>query len=244
MAISLLMLTRRTKAPAFADARYGYGQQSSGQRAVSAGLALSIAGGVGAALALALAVPEMTRPETRIFTGTNIPLPQPIDPLVDPTPQPRTPTDSHITVPRNTRIPPINDAATGELIDIMVPPAVGTDIGEGALGGVGIPDPVPAPTPVFQQAVRDSRYARAFQPDYPPSAERDGIEGTARVRVHINTVGRVTAVENLGATDERFFAATQRQALRSWRFVPATRDGQPVETTLELTVTFRIPDPD
>jgi hypothetical protein len=48
MAISLFMLARQ-RAPSIADSRYGYGNNADG-RALSAGLSLGIAGGVGALL--------------------------------------------------------------------------------------------------------------------------------------------------------------------------------------------------
>jgi len=52
----------------------------------------------------------------------------------------------------------------------------------------------------------------------------------------------VTAVQRLSATSDAFWRVTERQALSRWRFRPATVDGRPVETSREMTVTFRIED--
>jgi len=67
-------------------------------------------------------------------------------------------------------------------------------------------------------------------------------EGHVTVRVSIGVDGRVTAVERVSASDDAFWAVTQRQALRKWRFRPATRDGAPVASTKVLTVRFRLAD--
>ena len=68
---------------------------------------------------------------------------------------------------------------------------------------------------------------------------RAEMEGFATVRVLIGTDGRVKQVE---ASDTAFLDATRKQALSKWRFLPATRDGEPVESWREMTVRFQLPD--
>ena len=51
-----------------------------------------------------------------------------------------------------------------------------------------------------------------------------------------------TGLERLSATDEAFWIATQRHAMRKWRFRPATRDGVAVPGTKVLTVHFKLTD--
>jgi protein TonB len=50
----------------------------------------------------------------------------------------------------------------------------------------------------------------------------------------------VKAVEKIAATSEAFWRATERHALRHWRFRPATLDGRPVESRQKVTVHFRM----
>lgn len=100
--------------------------------------------------------------------------------------------------------------------------------------------PEPIRQPVLAEAVVDPRYADAFQPPYPPAMARQEVDGRVVVRVLIGTDGRVRAVELVSATDAAFFEATRRQALRAWRFKPATRDGVPVETWRTMTVRFEM----
>ena len=79
-----------------------------------------------------------------------------------------------------------------------------------------------------------------FQPDYPASERRSGIEGVVVVRVLIGADGRVKAVQQVRAASDAFFEATRKQALARWRFTPATHDGVPVESWRTMTVRFRL----
>lgn len=98
--------------------------------------------------------------------------------------------------------------------------------------------PPPPPSPILVEA----RFAPgvALQPRYPASLLRQGVEGSATVRVTIAANGRVSAAECVRADDPAFCDAAVRQALSRWRFAPATRDGRPVESRQTHTVLFRI----
>jgi protein TonB len=103
-----------------------------------------------------------------------------------------------------------------------------------------IGDPPVAPPPPFIAADVDPRYADDFQPPYPADKLRAEEEGMITVRVQIGADGRVKAIDPVGKADASFFDATRRQALRLWRFKPATRGGVPVESAKTMTVRFRI----
>ncbi|GAO40022.1 putative TonB-like protein [Sphingomonas changbaiensis NBRC 104936] len=94
--------------------------------------------------------------------------------------------------------------------------------------------------PVVVEATPDSRFAGEFQPPYPSQLLRTGIEGKAVVKVLIGTDGRVKQVVIVSADDPLFADASERQALRRWRFRPATRDGVPIESWKQMTVRFEI----
>lgn len=93
---------------------------------------------------------------------------------------------------------------------------------------------------VVVKAWPDPSFAAAFHPPYPPSMAREGVEGQVTVRVTIDERGRVVAVEQVSATNAVFFEQTKSQALRFWRFVPATRDGRAIRSEQNLTVHFRL----
>ncbi len=164
-------------------------------------------------------------------------------PLVDPTPPP---IQTKKTLPtKSVVVPPIAAKSTIEsdnqmsvaLVPLIIP---------GPPSGTGIESqpllmPLPTPVPVFYAAKRDPRYVNAFQPDYPPGMIRDEIEGSVTVRVLIGADGRVKAVETVQSDHQAFFDATRTQALKYWRFKPATKDGAVVESWQQLNVRFQIP---
>lgn len=118
--------------------------------------------------------------------------------------------------------------------------AGGTVTGEGSDNGGAIVADKPIAVPILVDATPDPRARRDFQPDYPPTMQRAQLEGKVTVRVTIGADGRVTAVEQIFATHDYFWEATRRQALRKWRFRPATRDDVPVETSRIMTVHFQL----
>jgi protein TonB len=96
--------------------------------------------------------------------------------------------------------------------------------------------------PVFKGAQINPRYAGALQPVYPPGMIREEREGVVTVRVLVGIDGRVKALEAVRADAPTFLETTRKQALSKWRFLPATRDGEPVESWREMTVRFELPD--
>ncbi len=96
------------------------------------------------------------------------------------------------------------------------------------------------PPSIFKTASRDPKFARNFQPDYPLGLLQREIEGKVTIKVLIGADGRVRQANVASATHAEFGTATQRKALRDWRFTPATRDGKSVEDWQTLTVSFNI----
>jgi protein TonB len=100
--------------------------------------------------------------------------------------------------------------------------------------------PEPPKPAVMTEAQPDPRFAAVLQPPYPSAMARLEIEGRVVIRVLIGTDGRVKAVEPVSATDPAFHEATAAQALRRWRFKPATKDGVPVESWRTMAVRFQL----
>lgn len=96
------------------------------------------------------------------------------------------------------------------------------------------------PKPVFIGAKRDPKYASRFQPDYPAGLLVKEIEGDAVIKVLIGTDGRVREAIVVRATHADFGKAAVKKALNSWRFIPATRDGKPVEDWQTIPIRFTI----
>jgi protein TonB len=106
--------------------------------------------------------------------------------------------------------------------------------GTGTIDVPVLPPPPPPPIPVRRAAQIDP--SSQLQPPYPPSEQRAERDGRVQVRVTIGPDGRVIDVTLVSATSDAFWLVTRQQALRHWRFRPATVDGRPVEEG-------RVPDP-
>ena len=78
------------------------------------------------------------------------------------------------------------------------------------------------------------------RPSYPASARRLGIQGTARLRIHVLADGRVgeIIVESSAGHADLDQAATD--AVRQWRFEPARKGTEPVATWVLLPVQFQL----
>lgn len=189
---------------------------------------------VGAFLLIPKEVIDIVRQPPPLVTK-NIPLPP------EPQPTPPQPLDSKTSAQPRPERP---TAPRPEVSMPSDPPLTGTGdpIGSGPLTPPYIPPPPPIPEPVLTEPQIDPRALPAFQPDYPGAMIRQQVEGKVTVRVSISAEGRVTAIEKVSATDESFWLATERHALRKWRFRAATRDGVPVPSTKVLTVRFTLTD--
>lgn len=164
-----------------------------------------------------------------------IPEPKPV-PIPNPAPR------SELTA-----VDPIIETPSRSSVEAEAKPPVTPPYDPGPVGKVELKDGNGAPViepkpPVRVEAQIDGRYSRDLQPPYPPSEQRMGNEGTVTVRVTIGANGRVKAVSRVSAASDAFYKATERHALRSWRFKPATVDGKAVESEKVMTVHFRIED--
>lgn len=136
-----------------------------------------------------------------------------------------------LTVPETPIIAPVD-------LDFKLP--VG-DLGGGDIGGDLAPIS-PVDPPVEIGARINMRNPSDLQPSYPLDLIRLGVEGSVTVRVLVGTNGRVKSVEAVRVANQGFLTVTREQALRKWRFSPATRDGVAIESWREMTVRFQLPD--
>ena len=176
-------------------------------------------------------------------TVINIPIKKPPE-IIKPAITPYVPP---ITVPKLPITPPPRDERyIADIIDkpiniIASGSASGTDDFMKPRNPVIEPIIEPAiPDPIFIGAQQDPKYADRFQPLYPGSLLRQEIEGSVKLRFLIGADGRVKLVKILSASHPRFATAAEKQALKKWRFIPATRNGRPVEQWKTITVSFTI----
>jgi protein TonB len=107
------------------------------------------------------------------------------------------------------------------------------------------PPPIatPAPAPVPRTAPRSDSRRPLTQPEYPPSSRRAGEAGTVILEVLVLENGRVgDAKVKQSSGFPRLDEAAVREVKRSWRLVPGTENGKPVQMWGQFAVTFKLTD--
>jgi protein TonB len=78
--------------------------------------------------------------------------------------------------------------------------------------------------------------------DYPSSALRAEASGTTRVSINVGANGRVTGCSVTGSSGNSALDSTACSLIqRRFRYAPATRNGQPVESTVSRSVNWVLP---
>jgi len=113
---------------------------------------------------------------------------------------------------------------------------------DGALGGlVGAGGEQPAapaaPLPVGGE-VKTARMISSVPPTYPPMAKAQRVSGDVRIDALIDASGRVSSMKVVSGPSLLHQAAME--ALRQWKYQPATLDGKPVAMHLTVTIQFRL----
>lgn len=105
------------------------------------------------------------------------------------------------------------------------------------------PEPQPVivePQPVLPRA--DPSHGNT-QPPYPAASRRMGEEGRVILLLYVDSDGRVTdgRVDRSSGYD-RLDKVALMHARRTWRFLPATKDGVPVGHWMKFAVNFKLTD--
>lgn len=139
------------------------------------------------------------------------------------------------------------DEPAGELAEIpLLPPGLGVsgfavdgDPQESeASGPDGTEDAaVPEPMPVTRTA---ARLVDREQPVYPAVAQRLGREATVTLRVLVGEDGQPARIETMGPDPAPGFDEAARAAARRSRWQPATENGTPVSSWVELRYDFEL----
>jgi protein TonB len=214
------------------------------KRSSPTGLVIVIAVHVAAVTALALAkieVPDVFTPGP--ITIKNIPL----EP--DPPPLPPEPVKDRVEPPKSQITSPPRRIETPPLTDFRVPVTETAEIvpfdftaGKAEKPRVEPLPPAPPPLPIPDPVRTEAKLRPGIEllPPYPASEERAEAEGSVTIKLLIGPDGRVKRAQKVRAASEAFWRATERHALRSWKFTPAMVDGKPVESSKVMTVHFEL----
>jgi TonB family protein len=96
----------------------------------------------------------------------------------------------------------------------------------------------PAPPLPIGGDVKSARLLSSAPPTYPMLAKSQRIQGAVLVDALVDTNGRISAMKVVSGPTLLHQAAMD--ALRQWKYQPATLDGKPVAMHLTVTVQFRL----
>ncbi|MDE2517162.1 MAG: energy transducer TonB [Rhodospirillales bacterium] len=88
-------------------------------------------------------------------------------------------------------------------------------------------------------ATPDAAYTNR-QPAYPIAAARHGEQGAVLLTIHVLPDGRAGDVEVSRSSGYPALDQAALNAVRKWHFLPALKDGQPVESSFPFRVVFQL----
>lgn len=97
----------------------------------------------------------------------------------------------------------------------------------------------PAPAPL-SGARFDADYLQNPKPVYPPMSRRLGEEGKVILRVRVSAAGTAQEVEIKQGSGFSRLDAAARDAVSRWRFVPAKRGDEAVESWVAVPIQFAL----
>jgi TonB family protein len=105
------------------------------------------------------------------------------------------------------------------------------------IAGSGLQPTAPKPEQPIGGAVKTARLISSTPPAYPSLARSQGVEGDVTLDALIDETGRITRIKTISGPNLLQQAAAD--AVRQWKYEPATLDGNPVPMHLTVTVKFR-----
>ncbi len=172
--------------------------------------------------------------------------PPPEEPPPPPPPENQLPPPPPVVIPPSRLPPPQNAPQIRDSVDSPPPPAPPTPtIPPPSPPAPPAPPPPPPPSVDRSRAIasRGNESSWVTTEDYPAGALRSRVEGTTGTRLAVSAEGRVTNCEVTSSSgDSSLDQATCRNLTRRARFTPALdRDGNPVASTFNRRVVWRIP---
>ena len=143
-----------------------------------------------------------------------------------------------VDTPTTDPVPPNTQVKPYEIGDELLPGVPGPPMPEGVEGGEGDVGGTVEETPVYWKM----QPVETRPPVYPPRCLRMGIEGTVRVKVLVGEDGRPQEVTIGKSSGESALDEAAMDAVRTWRFEPARRNGVPVRAWAIIPIEFKLID--
>lgn len=105
---------------------------------------------------------------------------------------------------------------------------------------LSIPSPVDTTWYLARHVDSHPKAIGSISPKYPDLARQRGQEGSLKLMVRIDDLGRVRNVEVVEASPPGVFEEAALEAFRNARFQPAMKDGRPVRYEAYMRVEFKL----
>jgi protein TonB len=160
-----------------------------------------------------------------------IPPPPPPPPKIEPPPRART-----ITPARAAPLPVVASdvplvAASADTVQVSRVPVAAA------------PEPAPAPAPAEEPVTEPRGYAgylRNPAPDYPPAAQKRGLEGKVLLKVHVLASGQPDSVAVAKSSGHPILDEAALKAVNQWAFAPARRGQTAIDGWVQVPLNFKI----
>lgn len=154
----------------------------------------------------------------------------------EPAPKKQSIGEVHLASPMVNRPATTADEGEAPSISSINSDASSANLGEGLAGASSQPTAPEALLPAGGD-VTPAKLVSTVSPVYPAIARSQHIEGDVRIDALINENGKVTTMKVISGPALLHQAAME--ALRQWKYTPATLDGKPVPMHLSVTLKFR-----
>jgi protein TonB len=165
--------------------------------------------------------------------------PEPGKPAVEKNPEPSADNIAEPQVaPVSAPAPAIHVAAAKAKQDTsaMEAPALNVIAGGAQLPQLAAPKPVSASLAVRKTTAVPAVATRTVAPIYPDIARRNGTSGDVKLQLTVSPAGKVVAANVISGPVLLRQSATY--AAMQWQYRPATLEGRPIESTVEVTMKF------
>ncbi len=98
----------------------------------------------------------------------------------------------------------------------------------------------PAPPAAVVAARFDADYLHNPKPVYPAMSRRNGEEGKVLLKVRVSAEGSALEVDLKQSSGFPRLDAAAREAVARWRFVPARRGDEAIESSVVVPITFSL----
>ena len=156
-------------------------------------------------------------------------------------PPPPPPPEPAVRAPRVKAIAPAPTAAPVVASDTPLAPATSETV-QVAHAPVAAPAE-PAAAPVEEPLTEPRGYAgylRNPAPDYPPAAQRRGLEGKVLLKVHVLASGQPDSVAVAKSSGHQILDEAALKAVTQWAFAPARRGQTAIDGWVQVPLNFKI----